>query len=657
MHKVIYVARSGHIDLSTWVALAALTIVLPYAPAGSASAAEARMEKAMKTIDDGVAAGPFKPAWESLESQKVPQWYLDGKFGIFIHWGVYCVPAFGNEWYPRNMYIKGSNEFKHHVATYGPQSKFGYKDFIPLFKAEKFNADEWAGLFRKAGAKFVVPVAEHHDGFPMYDCGLSDWCAARMGPKRDIVGELAPAVQKQGMVFGLSSHRAEHWWFFNGGTAFDSDVKDPNYAGLYAPAQSDKRQPNQAFLDDWLARICELVDKYQPQLVWFDWWIEQPVFKPYLQKFGAFYYNRGAQWNKGVAINYKNEAFPARAAVWDIERGQLGGIRPVFWQTDTSISKNSWGYVKKQYYKTADSIIGDLVDIVSKNGALLLNIGPKPDGTIPEPEQDILLEIGKWLSINGEAIYGTRPWKVCGEGPTEVIAGSFADTKRKAFTAQDIRFTTKDQTLYAIALGWPQNGRFTIKSLAAGSKLTSQEVAKVELLGYTPALKWNRDAAGLAIEVPMRKLGEHAFAFRISPVDRAPTLNESLTLGKRATASDVWQNRQDVHGADKAVDGRPDTRWASASRKTAWLEVDLGKPERFTQAYIDEWEKGGKRIKSFELQYKDGDAWKTFYKGTTIGPGFFAAFDPVTAQVVRLNILEAVEPTINEFHLFAPRGQ
>ena len=461
--------------------------------------------------------GPFQPSWESLERYQVPQWYLDAKFGIFIHWGLYSVPAFGNEWYPRNMYQKGSAEFEHHLATYGPQAQFGYKDFIPLFRAEKFDPDHWAGLFRRAGARFVVPVAEHHDGFAMYDCGHSEWCAAQMGPQLDIIGELAEAVRRQWLIFGLSSHRAEHWWFFDGGMEFDSDVQDPRNAGLYGPAQPRTTQPHEAFLEDWLARTCELVDKYQPQLVWFDWWIETPAFEPYLRQFAAYYYNRGAQWNRGVAINYKNRAFPERAAVYDIERGQLTDIRPLFWQTDTAVSKNSWGYVKNQDYKTPASIIGDLVDIVSKNGALLLNIGPRPDGTIPEPEEEMLLEIGRWLALNGEAIYGSRPWKVFGEGPTEVGSGSFSDTRRQAFTAQDIRFSTKGVALYAILLGWPARGEATIQSLGSNLKLYPAEIGTVEMLGVKGALRWSRGARGLRVQMPAERPCEHAYVLKITP--------------------------------------------------------------------------------------------------------------------------------------------
>jgi len=437
--------------------------------------------------------------------------------GIFIHWGVYSVPAFGNEWYPRNMYRQGTPEFEHHLATYGPHTRFGYKDFIPLFQAEKFDPDAWADLFQRAGAKYVVPVAEHHDGFAMYDCSFSQWTAAKMGPRRDIIGELAVAVRRQGLIFGLSSHREEHWWFMNGGMQFDSDVQDPRFYDFYGPAQPDGTQPDAEYLDDWLVRTCELVDKYRPQLVWFDWWIEQPVFKPYLQKFAAFYYNRGAQWGQGVAINYKHEAYPDGTAVLDIERGQLGDIRPLFWQTDTSVSKNSWGYITHHEYKPVDWIIHDLADIVSKNGCLLLNIGPRPDGTIPEPEEQMLLEIGQWLAINGEAIYGTRPWKVFGEGPTQVVAGSFADPKRSAFTSEDVRFTTKGDVLYAIVLAWPESGQVTIRSLGESNGLWERGISQVELLGSRAPLRWTRDARGLTIELPPQKPCEYAFAFCIVP--------------------------------------------------------------------------------------------------------------------------------------------
>ncbi len=511
-----------HDGIRRWARVAAASILLALALSNQAWSQDPRVAAAVKKIDSVVARGPFRASWDSLVKYEVPEWYRDAKFGIFIHWGVYSVPAFDSEWYPRNMYIADGPVFKHHVETYGPQLKFGYKDFIPKFRAEKFNAGEWAELFRRAGAKYVVPVAEHHDGFPMFDYEFTDWSAAKMGPKRDVVGELAAAVRKQGLHFGASSHRAEHWWFYNGGMAFDSDVKDPSFSAFYGPAQPDKTQPDQIFLDDWLVRSSQIVDKYHPEIVWFDWWIEQPVFQPYLQRFAAYYYNRGAEWKRGVAINYKNQSFPERAAVLDIERGKLDAIRPIFWQTDTSVSEKSWGYIENDKFRSPDSLVEELVDIVSKNGCLLLNVGPKSDGTIPDEVQKVLLAMGAWLNTNGEAIYGTRPWKISGEGPTKVVSGSFKDTAGTPFTGEDIRFTAKGDTLYAIALAWPANGRLNIKSLASGSPLTRRKIKTVKMLGYQGDLRWTQTPDGLTVELPSEKPGHYAFAFKIAPVDRAP---------------------------------------------------------------------------------------------------------------------------------------
>ncbi len=493
-------------------------------PSTQAQSLQEKVAEAVRRVDAGVAQGPFAAEWASLEKFQVPQWYLDGKFGIFIHWGVYSVPGFGNEWYPRNMYRPEDRTFRHHVETFGPPWSFGYKDFIPMFRAERFDARAWARLFKAAGARYVVPVAEHHDGFPMYDCSFTDWCAAKMGPKRDVVGELAEALRAEGLVLGVSSHRVENWWYYGAGMKLDSDVRDRRFAGLYGPAadreasEQGETPPTKEFLDDWLARTAELVDKYQPQLVWFDWWIAQPPVHGHLQRFAAYYYNRGAEWRKGVAINYKKhggDSFPDTAGVLDVERGQLSKLRPLYWQNDTSVSKNSWGYVANQQYKDTDSIVDDLVDIVSKNGSLLLNIGPRPDGTIAEPEEKMLREIGAWLAVNGEAIYGTRPFAVFGEGPTEVAEGPFSDTKRKPFTAQDVRFTTRDDLLYAIVLAWPADGKLTIASLGRGQSSLAGEIKGVELVGSKAAVKWARDAAGLHAQLPGAAPSPYAFALRI----------------------------------------------------------------------------------------------------------------------------------------------
>lgn len=496
-------------------------VALISALAGGAQTYKQRVDAALASVDKTVAKGPFAASWQSLSGYNVPAWYLDAKFGIFIHWGAYSVPAFGSEWYPRNMYQADQPEFQHHIQAFGPQLQFGYKDFIPRFKAEKFNPAGWAALFRKSGAKYVVPVAEHHDGFPMYDCSFTDWSAAKMGPHRDVVGELAKAVRAEGLVLGVSSHRAEHWWFYDGGRKFPSDVQDPKNAGLYAPAQPERTadgksesSPDAAFLNDWLARTTELVDKYHPQLIWFDWWIEQPVFQPYLQRFAAFYYDRGAEWNKGVAINYKKESFPAHTAVLDIERGKLDKVRDQFWQTDTSVGLKSWGYIEGEKFRTADSLVDDLVDIVSKNGALLLNIGPRADGTIPDEVQTILLDIGRWLSVNGEAVYGTRPFEIYGEGPTEVLSGGFTDAKSKPFTGQDIRYTTKGKTLYMIALDWP-GAELHAKSLGTNGALKGHKIRGITLLGSHAQLKWKQTGDALTVMSPARGSGEFAFVYKI----------------------------------------------------------------------------------------------------------------------------------------------
>ena len=480
----------------------------------------------LKQVDEVNAKGKFRPDWESLQHFEVPEWYKDAKFGIFIHWGVYSVPAFGSEWYPRMMYVQGSPEFKHHIETYGPQDKFGYKDFVPRFKAEKFDPAGWARLFKEAGAKYVVPVFEHHDGFAMYDCGVSDWTAAKMGPKRDLQGDLAKAVRAEGLHLGASSHRAEHDFFLGPGREFTSDVNDPQYAAFYGPAHhwminrpgtplnNDFTYVSEAWTRDWLARSAEIVEKYKPEVMYFDWWDGQASLRSALTRFAAFYYNTVQENGKPAGvIDYKDYAMQEDSGVLDIERGQLGGIRPKYWQTDTSVSNKSWGYIENDTFKSPEFVVHQLVDIVSKNGNLLLNIGPKSDGTIPDEVQKVLLDVGSWLKVNGDAIYGTRPWRVFGEGPTKVAEGSFHDTDVQPYTPEDFRFTTKGGTLYAIELGWPAKGEAMIHSLSSG--VGQERVESVELLGPDAKLKFQQTADGLHISVPAASPGKYAFAYRI----------------------------------------------------------------------------------------------------------------------------------------------
>lgn len=487
----------------------------------------AAREALLKRVDTVNRKGPFRADWESLRDYKVPDWYKDAKFGIFIHWGVYSVPAFGSEWYPREMYLQGSEAYKHHLAVYGTQDKFGYKEFIPKFMADKFDAAAWARLFKEAGAEYVVPVFEHHDGFAMYDCGLTDWTAAKMGPHRDVLGELAKAVRQEGLHLGASSHRVEHNFFMGGGRKIRSDVNDPRYAPFYGPAHSwlvnkqgtplsnDFTFVSQAWTEDWLARSAEIVEKYHPEVMYFDWWVGQPSVRAALTRFAAFYYNSRLQAGGPMGvINFKDYAMEEHSGVLDIERGQLSEIRALYWQTDTSVSNKSWGYIENDTFKSPEFIVHQLIDIVSKNGNLLLNIGPTAEGIIPEEVQKVLQAIGAWLKINGEAIYGTRPWKVFGEGPTKVVEGAFHDTQTQSYTAEDFRFTRKNDTLYAIELGWPGSGEAVIRSLSANSA-DDRSVKSVELLGADLKLTFEQRTDGLHVRVPATAVGKYAYSFRI----------------------------------------------------------------------------------------------------------------------------------------------
>jgi alpha-L-fucosidase len=455
----------------------------------------------------------YEASIESIrKSYKFPKWFQDQKFGIFIHWGVYSVPAFGSEWYPRNMYMQNSKEFKHHVATWGDHAKFGYKDFIPMFKAEKFDADEWVDIFEKAGAKYVVPVAEHHDGFAMYDSKVNPWNSVKMGPHKDIVALMKKAILKRNLTFGLSTHRGENYYFFNGGMKYPSDVQDMSLSIYGTRSPDGNRAPDEKFMREWSTHLYELVNYYQPSMIFFDGTPADKFFKPAFTQFAAHYYNSALDWGKEVGINYKI-GFPSDIAIYDVERGKLKGIRRYPWQSDSSVGKRSWSYVEGEEYKNAEQMVHDLVDIVSKNGTFLLNIGPKADGTIPDKVKETLLDMGKWLKVNGEAIYGTRPWVRYGEGNVQAATGSHSDANQIGFTAQDIRFTTKGSTLYATTLAWKE-GDITIKALDK-QHIKNLKVYKVSLLGSPLNINWKLTDEGLKITFPKDKPCDYAYSFKI----------------------------------------------------------------------------------------------------------------------------------------------
>jgi alpha-L-fucosidase len=463
----------------------------------------------------------YEPNWNSLKKWQTPQWLRDAKFGIYTHWGIYSVPAQGpnGTWYANQVYTKpDSPQRKYHEATYGPLEKFGYKEFIPMFTGEKFNADEWADLFEKSGARFAGPVAEHHDGFPMWDTRYSDWNAAKMGPKRDVVGELAVSIKKHGMKFVTAFHHAENWFYF---PTWDKryDCGDPRYSSLYGPIHEVGALPSKAFLDQWKGKIIEVIDKYAPDFVWFDFGFEL-VTDSYKQEMLAYYYNWAIKNGKEVVVSYKGHDLPPGAGLLDLELGQEAELTYYEWITDTSIDDGQgWGYVKGLGFKTADNLIDNLIDRVSKNGYLLLNVGPKPDGSIPDQAKERLLAMGDWLRINGEAIYGTTSWVTPGEGPTKLQkGGEFNEKNDMVYTGQDIRFTVKENNLYAIALDWPGE-KLLVKSLASRGAtwagLYPSEIASVTMLGDGRELKWEMTKEGLSIETPKTKPCDHAYAFKI----------------------------------------------------------------------------------------------------------------------------------------------
>ncbi|RME69364.1 MAG: alpha-L-fucosidase [Verrucomicrobia bacterium] len=453
---------------------------------------------------------------------RVPDWFRDAKFGIFLHWGPYAVPAYSSEKYPKGIFDPkwqkgGMVPYTYHREHYGDPSVFGYKDFIPMFKAERFDAEAWVRLFKEAGARYVVPVAEHHDGFAMYNSHHTRWNVVNMGPKKDTMRMLADACRKAGLKFGVSSHYALNRIYYKR-TDPAWDTNDPRYFDLYWKPVPEDSLPSQEFLDHWWDRTTDIIDQYEPDLIWFDFGFDKPGFEPLHLKTLAYYYNKGLEWGKEVVFQDKNmkyHRFPEDVIVLDIERGRMDQIYPYPWQTDTSVGRISWGYIENEQYKSADYLLDELIDIVSKNGCLLLNIGPKADGTIPAPAEAILREMGAWLKVNGEAIYGTRPWKIHGEGPTRVERGHHSEKRNAEAGPRDIRFTTRGDTLYAIALGWPEDGRFRIESLALGNPWEARPVGQVEYLGGRSTVRWRQADDGLHLAIDAGESGAAAYAFRI----------------------------------------------------------------------------------------------------------------------------------------------
>ena len=472
----------------------------------------------------------YEENWESLKTYEIPQWMKNAKFGIFIHWGPNSVAELHTDWYPRWMYMDSGSidhrtgkkiddqphkAYVHHLEKFGRPEDVGYKDMIPLWTMENFDAKEWVQLFKKAGAQYVVPVAEHHDGYALYESSITPYNAADMGPKRDVFKLLSDEIKKQGLICGASSHLAFNWNYYNQQKHFDTG--DSQYASLYAPQHEAYSPVSKEWLaDTWWPRTKEIIDNYRPDILWFDFYIDRPEFAPYHKKLAAYYYNSGLARDKEVVLQTKNlkyDSYPEGTHMLDLERSKMESLRTEYWQTDTSIGKNSWYYAKNWIPKPANQLITDLVDIVSKNGCLLLNIGPRKDGVIPEDQQKTLLEIGKWLNVNGEAIYGSSYWKVYGEGPTKTATGHLSESKNGKFTEEDIRFTTKEGVLYAFALA-PTEDQVIIKYLNS----SNINIASLELLGYEDEIHFKQTSEELHISLPKNIDKEYTLVFKIVPL-------------------------------------------------------------------------------------------------------------------------------------------
>jgi alpha-L-fucosidase len=529
----------------------------------------------VNTTAEPMQAGKFQPTWESLKQYQCPEWFRDAKFGIWAHWGPQCEPEDG-DWYARGMYQAGSGQYKFHTNHYGSPAQFGFKDVINEWKAENWDPEKLMALYKRAGAQYFFALANHHDNFDNWDSRYQPWNSVNVGPKKDLIGGWAKAARKNGLRFGVSVHAAHAWIWYEPAQDYDGKLTKADGQGqwwdgldpqdLYAQNHARSRDsnnpraihsqwnwgngaslPDQAYCDKFYNRTVDLINKYHPDLIYFDdtalplW----PVSDAGL-KIAAHFYNSNIKWHgeqdDGVLFGKILNAGQRKCMAWDIERGSSNEIEPQPWQTDTCLG--NWHYDRGLYnrngYKSAKTVIQTLADVVSKNGNLLLNVPVRGDGTIDEKELKVVEGIAAWMDVNRECIFGTRPWKVFGEGPASggaaLSAQGFNEGKGKPFTAQDVRFTSKGDTLYAIVLGWPTNG-VSIKSLGKSARLLDQPIRKIELLDggqkksrqpvehlatllmqhdRSEKLKWTQTDGALVIRQPKNQPGDIAIVFKIS---------------------------------------------------------------------------------------------------------------------------------------------
>jgi alpha-L-fucosidase len=504
--------------------------------AGAAAAAGAAGLLKPSTARANVGPQSYTASWSSVDQHPpAPQWFQDAKFGIYFHWGGFSVPAFSNEWYPRNMYNSGSSENIHHINTYGDPSVWPYHFFLqgannkagqftkfqpkPVSAGGSWDPNAWASLFKQAGAKFAGPVAEHHDGYSMWNSQVNEWNSVKVGPGLDLVGLHAQAIRAQGLKFMCSLHTAYH---FNGYYQYVPPQSTTTLQKLYG--QLGTAAENQL----WYNKLVEVINGYQPDMIYHDFDLNL-VQESYRLQFLAAYYNAAVSWNKDVLTTYK-DGFDNLGEVFDYERGGPGSIVTPYWETDDSVSPSTWCYVQGIGYFTTQQLLHSFIDRISKGGTMLLNIAPMADGTIPSQQQSILLGFGDWLGRFGEAIYSTRAWSVYGEGPTQMGGGAF--TGDKAGTPQDIRFTrSQDNTvLYATALGW-QGSTMTIQTLNSNqfsiSSLVSAQLINNAAGSYVTLPKPTQDGSGLHLAMPSSSAPFSALAYgvKLTFSGQIPALN------------------------------------------------------------------------------------------------------------------------------------
>lgn len=464
--------------------------------------------KYLQHIEEVNSHGKYNDSIESLYQYSVPAWFANAKLGIFIHYGLFTQSEY-REWYPHRMYIPSEPSYYHHQKIMGAQTNFGYRDYIKEFKAECYDSKEWLSAIQKINARYAIITAEHHDGFPLYNSEFTEFNSYLMNPHIDFLQSMKNELNDTNIHFGISSHRAAHYWFQGAARKFGYELDSIEYGDILWPAQEgdliyEKNEINTMFLEDWLARSCEIVDKYMPKVYYFDWWLEMEPFKPYVRKFLAYYYNKTLKYygEEGV-VTYKHATVPFGTAVKDIERGNYSLMQKEKWQGCTAMGRNSWSYTLGNEYKSPLEIIQQFIDLISKNGNMVLNIGPRKDGSISDEEYTILNVLSNWISTHSNAIFDSSTWQIFGEGETNCSEGKFSE-KTLDYKKYDIRFTRKKNTIYAFIMNPQNETHFEIKAFAKQGGCFSTHGIIKSISSLTPQIdiqNYERRLSSLQIDI------------------------------------------------------------------------------------------------------------------------------------------------------------